>query len=83
MKCPACGTVNKANAGYCKVCGAKLGVGECSECGAAIEPDALYCSVCGARLPSRGGASGKTCQSCGFVNTIGTTYCKRCNQKIL
>ena len=83
MKCTACGSLNEADAIFCKGCGTKFGVSKCSQCGVTAEPDALFCSKCGAQVGSNDPVSGKTCQSCSFVNSAGTTYCKRCNQKII
>jgi ribosomal protein L40E len=84
MKCATCGTLNRADAAFCKGCGNKLGVRECPGCGVPIDSDALFCSQCGfelsADIPS---ANSKTCQSCGFVNPPATVYCRRCNQKII
>lgn len=83
MKCPACGTLNAADAVFCKGCGTKFRVSQCPECSAAVDPDALFCSSCGSELAPEKAAKNKTCQSCGFVNTVGTIYCKRCNQRII
>lgn len=83
MKCAVCGTLNEADASFCKGCGAKLGANKCSHCGDTADPDALFCSQCGAELAANDPAQGKMCQSCGLVNSTGTTYCKRCNQKIM
>ena len=83
MKCEVCGTLSGADASFCKGCGANLGVNKCSHCGDAADSDALFCSKCGNELATNDSAQGKTCQSCGFVNLAGTTYCKRCNQKII
>ena len=83
MKCKTCGTLNDADAIFCKGCGTKFGVDQCSQCGATVDPDALFCAKCGAKLDSKDSIGGKTCQSCGFDNPAGTNYWKRCNQKII
>ncbi|UCG13768.1 MAG: zinc ribbon domain-containing protein [Deltaproteobacteria bacterium] len=83
MKCAACGTLNDGDAIYCKRCGAMLGEKKCPQCSTPADPDALFCSACGVELTSNNTEASKSCQSCGFVNPIGTGYCKRCNQKIL
>ncbi len=82
MECSSCGTLNNNDAEFCRQCGSKLGVRECPKCRAAAEPNARFCSMCGTQLLQSGNAAGRTCQSCGFINPAGTTYCKRCNQKI-
>ena len=83
MKCETCGTLNDANAAFCKGCGSKLGVSECSKCGAPTDPDASFCSKCGFALAANDSSNSKICQSCAFVNPPATVYCKRCNQKII
>jgi ribosomal protein L40E len=83
MKCSVCGTLNSTAAAFCRQCGLKLGARECPKCQGALEPDAQFCSSCGTRLVSGGETTGKACQSCGFVNAPGITYCRRCNQRIL
>ena len=84
MKCAACGTLNDADALYCKRCGVKLGgANHCPGCDAEVDADALFCSKCGTEIASSKTDKGKTCQSCGFINPPGTSYCKRCNQKIM
>jgi len=83
MKCSVCGTLNDVGATFCRQCGSKLGVSECPKCKAVVETDAQFCSKCGTRLIRGDETAGKNCQSCGFVNPPGTTYCKRCNQKVI
>lgn len=83
MTCPVCGTQNMDKAEFCKRCGLKLGQSPCPGCKATVDPDATFCPECGTRLSPGDAGTGRTCQSCGFLNPPGTEYCKRCNQKIL
>jgi ribosomal protein L40E len=83
MKCSVCGTMNSTDALFCKQCGSRLRVSECPRCMATVDPGARFCSNCGSELVPNGTPAGKICQSCGFVNTPDTTYCKRCMLKIL
>ncbi|MBT9143118.1 MAG: hypothetical protein DDT32_02246 [Syntrophomonadaceae bacterium] len=50
--CPGCGKKNKAGAGFCSFCGAKLpqpatSGTNCKGCGAALKPDSRFCAACG------------------------------------
>lgn len=63
-RCPACGTENPSDAGFCSGCGNCL-TGEektgeekrcCPACGAQLQfSDALFCTSCGTKLPSQTG----------------------------
>jgi ribosomal protein L40E len=83
MKCTLCGTINSTDSLFCKQCGSKLRPSECPRCNALVGAGARFCSQCGTSLAPNDLATGKICQSCGFVNTPETTYCKRCALKIL
>ncbi|MFN2283501.1 MAG: tetratricopeptide repeat protein [Anaerolineae bacterium] len=49
MQCPACGTINPAQARFCMGCGYKLIQGIiCTTCHTLLPPQARYCTHCGA-----------------------------------
>ena len=83
MKCEVCGSLNRSDARFCSKCGSSLTLTQCPKCKTEVEPGARFCPMCGARLFRRGDETGRTCQSCGFINPEDAVYCKRCMQKIL
>jgi len=44
--CPSCETENRAEARFCRQCGAPLG-GRCPDCGTVLEPGQRFCDGCG------------------------------------
>jgi len=49
MQCPRCQHQNRADAQFCRGCGARLEA-RCPACGAAIEAGSNFCDTCGATL---------------------------------
>jgi class 3 adenylate cyclase/tetratricopeptide (TPR) repeat protein len=49
MRCPACGTENRAGVGFCTACGSALET-DCPHCGASVEPADRFCGTCGGVL---------------------------------
>jgi predicted RNA-binding Zn-ribbon protein involved in translation (DUF1610 family) len=51
LHCPQCGTAQKANARFCRKCGASLAyepaVRTCPHCGEEIKSRSRFCSHCG------------------------------------
>ena len=52
MRCPICGTQNRAGARFCNECGTRLIPAACPACGATNRPDAKFCNECGTELAS-------------------------------
>jgi hypothetical protein len=48
--CARCGTDNRADAAWCKACGAAVGERTCEACDAENEPDAKFCIKCAAPM---------------------------------
>jgi len=46
VRCPSCGTDNRADARFCEQCGIRLSA-MCGGCGAALRPSARFCDKCG------------------------------------
>lgn len=49
-ECPKCQTLNRADAEWCKECGARVVPLSCAACGSTNEPDAKFCIKCAAAL---------------------------------
>src|SRR5438046_966444 len=75
MQCPACATVNPAQARFCLGCGSPLVSGHvCTTCHTLLPPNARYCFHCGSVVV----ATANTCQSCGAQLIAGQPYCSNC-----
>jgi class 3 adenylate cyclase len=49
VKCQACGNENRAEAKFCRGCGASFGLA-CPKCGVALSPEDHFCDSCGYRI---------------------------------
>ena len=56
MRCPGCGTENRADRKFCAGCGSALAI-TCPACGAGNLPGDRFCGECGTSLASAGGAT--------------------------
>lgn len=70
--CPACGTVNDAEAMFCASCGKPLRMGSCPNCGSEIDPEADFCEVCHHYIKT------DVCSFCGAYMAEGEIYCHEC-----
>ena len=59
MRCPSCGTENRAGRKFCAECGIPLAL-QCPSCGAANEPGERFCGECGAALEETAAAAQAT-----------------------
>jgi predicted ATPase/class 3 adenylate cyclase len=78
--CPSCESENRAEASFCRGCGASLD-GRCPHCGASAEAGQRYCDACGvslgaetpARVPRRDPVSERRLVSVLFADLVGFT----------
>lgn len=76
VKCPKCGTMNKATMKFCAECGAKLKA-TCPKCGTFINRTAKFCPECGERLVVE-----RKCPKCGKVAKAGERFCADCGTRV-
>lgn len=82
VKCPACGTVNKAGSKFCNNCGNKLEQEKpkCPACGAENAPGAKFCNNCGSPMNAVPGP--KKCSGCGAELEPGVRFCSECGTPV-
>ena len=72
VPCPACGTINDAEAMFCASCGKPLRMGSCPNCGSEMDPEADFCEVCHHYIKI------DVCSFCGAQMTGMEGFCHEC-----
>jgi len=83
--CTSCGNVFKADALFCRKCGAKRvpleitkePTHEMCSCGNAFKADAVFCRKCGTKRPQAENACHDVC-SCGNLFKADSRFCRKC-----
>lgn len=70
--CPACGTINDADAMFCASCGQPLRTATCPNCGSEIDPEADFCEICHHYIRT------DVCSFCGTKMEQSEIYCHEC-----
>ena len=70
--CPACGTVNDAEATFCEQCGTPLREASCPKCGAKVDAQADFCENCQSYIGR------DRCSFCGAPMSQTDEYCQEC-----
>jgi serine/threonine protein kinase/predicted amidophosphoribosyltransferase len=87
--CPKCGTLNRSQARFCRVCRCALSPAPapaCPRCGVALRQGARFCKNCGLALPQSGGLaataptsdSRRVCPNCNASVRASARFCYNC-----